>query len=51
MAAVDSVGLGLHGPPPASALASVSLKPQWAREKQVSGGEKAKPSSVSNSGK
>ncbi|XP_042229695.1 HEAT repeat-containing protein 6-like isoform X2 [Homarus americanus] len=35
VAAVDGLGLGLRGPPPATALASVSLKPQWARGKQI----------------
>ncbi|XP_071518174.1 HEAT repeat-containing protein 6 isoform X2 [Panulirus ornatus] len=43
VAAVDGVGLGLRGPPPATALASVPLKPQWARGKQLANAEEEKP--------
>lgn len=49
--AVDGVSLGLQGAPPASALANVSLKPQWAREKHVTGVGAKKIDSVSDSGK
>ncbi|XP_053631163.1 HEAT repeat-containing protein 6 isoform X1 [Cherax quadricarinatus] len=43
VAAVDGMGLGLRVPPPAATLAAtVSLKPQWAREKQTLKAEKDK---------
>lgn len=51
MAAVDTVGMGWQGPPPASALASVSLKPQWAQGKCTTAGDEKKPGSDADLGK
>ncbi|XP_069168799.1 HEAT repeat-containing protein 6 isoform X1 [Procambarus clarkii] len=48
VAAVDGMGLGLRGPPPATALAGVSLKPQWARGKQIHITDEDKPPGISS---
>ncbi|XP_037791057.1 HEAT repeat-containing protein 6-like [Penaeus monodon] len=41
--AIEGVGLGFKSPPPAAALDSVSLKPQWAKEcRQLPVGEEEK---------